>query len=227
MNSSPPLTGKEMQLYRASHGLSREKLGEILGGKSGVTIKRWEEGQEIPGDSEMLLKLLIRGERPFEDAAGPSPMRRSLLELEMRLEAFEKLQALALAGGYDTVTDYIGALVAQHLAEESSQKRPGVSALPSKREDEIGLVAEEAAVYGAGLSGSGDADEKLLVAAQAFEAETASSPPPIPASLPRAVPARRRPGSPGQGVKALEEESLYMRLPFQTGVIYFRHTDNQ
>ena len=203
--NSPPLLGPELKNYRTRRGLSLREMGDLLGGKVPTTIKRWEDDpeQEIPGDTQMLLKLLIRGERPFEDAAGPSPMRRSLLELEMRLEAFEKLQALALAGGYDTVTDYIGALVAQHLAEESSQKRTGVSALPSKREEEIGLVAEEATPYRTGaLSGSvgdgGSAEDKLLAAAETYESEAAASPP-IPASLPRNVPARRRTGSPAAG----------------------------
>lgn len=169
MNASPPLTGAELKQYRLRHDLSLREMGEKLGGKSPTTIKRWEDGDgedaEIPGNTQMLLKLLIRGEMPFGAECGAgSPLRSALMELEMQLGAFEKLSALAVAGGYSNIIEYIGALVQQHLAsEETHARKAGRADLA-----EVALLAEKPPEYVTGSKEGAAVTEPLKAAAAAW-----------------------------------------------------------
>jgi transcriptional regulator with XRE-family HTH domain len=162
-----PLTGSELKHYRTKRGLSLEAFGELLGGKSATTIKRWEDGQEVPADTAMLLKWLIRGEVPFQEGAEPSDLRAAMLELEMQLGAFEKLYALAMAGGYNNVTYYIASLVQKHLAAEAAEPRTLNLEQRTSKEDGLAMVAETPVAYG--VTGSkGAVQGPLQAAAKAF-----------------------------------------------------------
>lgn len=189
-----PLTGSELKHYRTKRGLSLEAFGELLGGKSATTIKRWEDGQEVPADTAMLLKWLIRGEVPFQEGAEPSDLRAAMLELEMQLGAFEKLYALAMAGGYNNVTDYIASLVQKHLAAEAAEPRTLNLEQRTSKEDGLAMVAETPVAYG--VTEPKDAmQQHAQAAAKAF------------ASPERTGRGRTGTGSPGQGRRDIRVEN--------------------
>lgn len=114
---TPPMTGAELRRYREEKKLSLEELGDLIGGKAATTIMRWENGQEIPGDTQILLKLLIRGEMPFTDVVVPSSLREAMWELEMSLGTWEEINRRRIAAGFATVTDWLAALVKEKLGE--------------------------------------------------------------------------------------------------------------
>lgn len=132
------VTGTDLHAWREKKGINLEELGALLGGVTGPTISRWENGQDIPGPAQLLLGWLIHGKVPFgQEGEAAGRLASSAWKVEMTLEAFEKLRAKALAAGFEDLVDYIAQLVLDDLAAEDSE--PG-----SRGEDGIALLADEA-----------------------------------------------------------------------------------
>lgn len=135
---TPPITGAELRRYMSEKDLTLEDMGRLLGGKVATTIMRWQNGADIPGDTQILLKLLIRGEMPFKEENTPQKVRDAMWQLEMSLETWEEINRRRLAGGFATVTDWIASLVRQQLHEQG-----GEESLRPAREGEVALSSEE------------------------------------------------------------------------------------
>lgn len=112
------ITGPELRAYMEEKKLTLEEMGKLLGGKAATTVMRWQNGQEIPGDTQLLLKLLIRGEMPFREENVPSQVRDAMWELEMSLGTWEEINRRRMVGGFATVTDWIASLVREKLGSE-------------------------------------------------------------------------------------------------------------
>lgn len=117
---TPNITGTELSQYMDAKDLTLEDMGALLGGKASSTVMRWQKGQEIPGDTQILLKLLIRGEMPFREENTPRQVRDAMWELEMSLGTWEEINRRRIAGGYATVTDWIASLVREELHEKQA-----------------------------------------------------------------------------------------------------------
>lgn len=113
-----PVTGAELKRYRASTGTSLQEMADLLQVKSPSTLSAWENGQEIPGPAQLLLRMLIHGEVPFKGDTIPPNIRDAMWELEMSLETWEEINRRRIAGGYATVTDWIASLVREELHEQ-------------------------------------------------------------------------------------------------------------
>lgn len=136
---TPPITGAELRRYMTEKDLTLEDMGHLLGGKVATTIMRWQNGADIPGDTQILLKLLIRGEMPFQEESTPRQVRDAMWELEMSLGTWEEINRRRIAGGYATVTDWIASLVREELHEPpvgapsaSGTETPGISPVQKK-----------------------------------------------------------------------------------------------
>ena len=126
--------------WRERKGLNLDEVGTLLGGVTGPTVSRWENGQDIPGPAQLLLGWLINGKVPFDqegEAAGR--VASAAWKVEMTLEAFKKLETKALSEGFDDIVDYIGELVRRELASEAAPAR--------NSEDDIALLAEKPVGY--------------------------------------------------------------------------------
>lgn len=152
--------------------MTLEEVGNLLGGVSGPTVSRWENGQEIPAPVQMLLEWLIHGKVPFQTSMLPEQLKNAMWRVEMDLEAWEKLDALRLAGGFATVTDWIAAMIQEELHATSSPR--GLLALsaedtnpPPVTETRREVVYEvPGKVSGAR---AGEASAEALAAARAYE----------------------------------------------------------
>lgn len=174
------ITGKQLIQWRSRRDMTLEEVGKLLGGVSGPTVSRWENGQEIPPPVQMLLEWLINGKVPFQTSMLPEQLKNAMWRVEMDLEAWEKLDALRLAGGFATVTDWIAAMSQEELHAPSNPR--GLVALSA--EDTTPPPVKEtrrAVVYGK-VSGTrkGAVAEAAREAARAFEA--ANPPPPASAA---------------------------------------------
>lgn len=111
-----------LKSWRESRKLSQLDLGGMLG-VSHSAVNRWENGQEIPGPVQMLLRLLIHGEMPFgggqEDTVKEEA--KHFWSLKLTLGDWHKLEGLASSAGFPTVRDYLLHLIREHLEEETSK----------------------------------------------------------------------------------------------------------
>jgi transcriptional regulator with XRE-family HTH domain len=57
--------GDALRQYREERDLSLRDVAQMLGVSSPSTVKSWEDGQDIPGPVQLLLRMLIHGELPF------------------------------------------------------------------------------------------------------------------------------------------------------------------
>lgn len=119
------ITGADLERYRKSHDLSQVAIGEKLG-VSGPTVNRWEkEEQDIPGPAQLLLGMLIHGKQPFgasEDTSAEEA--KHFWQLKLTLGDWHKLEALATAGGFGTVRDYLLSLIQEHLNQGAETPKP-------------------------------------------------------------------------------------------------------
>jgi len=164
------VTGEELKKWREQRGMSLHDMGQMLGGKTGPTVSRWENGQEIPGDTQLLLKLLIRGEMPFAGVGpvgDPEREAKNFWQLRLTLDDWHRLESLALAAGYDDTKDYILSLIQEDL---NGQRGSKVTYPPAKEflgtGDDLPLAAERASDAS---SSQDEAQKSLRDAAAAFE----------------------------------------------------------
>lgn len=140
--------GTELKHWREQRGISQRDLAAQLD-VSDSAVNRWENGQQIPGPVQMLLRLLIHGELPFgagrEDTADEES--KHFWALKLTLADWHKLEGLASTAGFVTVRDYLLHLIREHL-EESAHGRgsPSVAMTAS----DLALLAEEPRRYGDG-----------------------------------------------------------------------------
>lgn len=164
-----PVSGSELELYRASKRLSQVALAEMLG-VSGPTVNRWEKSeQEIPETAQKLLRLLIHGKMPFQGAVVPPQIRESMLQVEMNLGAFERLDALRIAGGYSSMTDFIASLLQEELnaQEDKGWSESDTLTRGEGKVDDVALLAD---LTPGDAAGGGDAvGVHADAAAAAFE----------------------------------------------------------
>lgn len=135
------MTGERLKKWRESENKTLADVAELLRVASPNTIKNWEAAAEIDGPPGLLLDLLIDGKHPFgAESEGAARLHSSAWRVEMTLEAWEKLEALRIAEGYTTMTDFIASLVMQEIDAET--RRP---ALPTP-EHGIAMLADEVSV---------------------------------------------------------------------------------
>lgn len=199
---TPPITGAELRRYMTEKDLTLEDMGALLGGKVATTIMRWQNGQEIPGDTQILLKLLIRGEMPFKEENTPRQIRDAMWELEMSLGTWEEINRRRIAGGYATVTDWIASLVREELHEP--QTRSDFRTTDHAPLDDLALVAEAKPGDAAGGAGAGDdVGAHTDAAAEAFAKQN-----PLSSAGAAGAPA---------GMTAGRKDVIYKRLPRTSG----------
>lgn len=135
------LSGSELHTWRTQHDLTLNEVGELLGEVTGPTVSRWENGQDIPGPVQKLLAWLIKGIVPFDKEMVPGHVRDAMWRVEMSLQSWERLEALRVASGYATITDWIGALLREEMAEQA--RAESVPIIPMTRAaPEMKKVAE-------------------------------------------------------------------------------------
>lgn len=139
------ITGSELKTWREQHRLNLEEVGQMLGGVTGPTVSRWEGGQDIPGPAQLLLRLLMHGEMPFSaggqagaESAAVREEARHFWSLRLTLEDWHKLEALAAAGGFATVRDYLMSLIQEHLSQQRKEATPPEEPLPNRRDVRYG-----------------------------------------------------------------------------------------
>ena len=110
------MNGPELKAWRDRQGMSQRDLAAKLD-ISDSAVNRWENGQDIPGPVQILLRMLIHGEMPFSepDAAAAALEVEHFWKLRLTLSDWHKLEALATAGGFATVRDYLLALIQEDL----------------------------------------------------------------------------------------------------------------
>lgn len=115
------ITGSELKAWREQTGRTLADVGVMLGDVSGPTVGRWENGQEIPGPAQKLLRLLIHGEQPFA-GIGPQPdpaaEERSFWKLRLNLDDWHDLETMSARAGFGSVRDYLLSLIQDHLTAE-------------------------------------------------------------------------------------------------------------
>lgn len=119
------ITGAALKVWRETHNKNLDEVGQMLGGVSGPTISRWESGQDIPGPAQLLLGMLIHGKQPFgasEDTSAEEA--KHFWQLKLTLGDWHKLEALATAGGFGTVRDYLLSLIQEHLNQGAETPKP-------------------------------------------------------------------------------------------------------
>lgn len=115
MNTQFNLSGADLRQWREEARLSQQDVGNMLG-VSHSAINRWENGQEIPGPAQILLRMVIFGEMPANlPLANLGQMRQATGGVEMSVSAFEQCVRLARAAGCTSVTEWIGKLVNEAL----------------------------------------------------------------------------------------------------------------
>jgi hypothetical protein len=127
-------------------------------GVSGPTVNRWEKDeQEIPGPAQLLLRMLIHGEVPFgeRDPQAEAMELAHFWNLRLSLADWHKLEALAAAGGFATVRDYLLSLIQQHLNDETPHGRSMTS--DHGAVDEMALVSEGGDAVGGHLGAAAEA----------------------------------------------------------------------
>lgn len=134
------MTGERLKKWRESENKTLLEVAELLRVSSPNTIKNWEGAAEIDGPAGLLLDYLIDGKQPFgAEGDGAARLHSAAWRVGMTLEAWEKLEALRIAEGYTTMTDFIASLVMQEVEAEARRQ-----ALPAVAESEIALLADAA-----------------------------------------------------------------------------------
>ncbi len=110
------IDGDALKQWRESRKMSLRDVATLLGVSSPSTVQSWESGQDIPGPAQLLLGMLIHGKQPFgasEDTSAEEA--KHFWQLKLTLADWHKLEALATAGGFGTVRDYLLSLIQEHL----------------------------------------------------------------------------------------------------------------
>lgn len=197
----------KLAAYRARHKLSLQKMADLLKITSGSTINNWEHGDPIPGPPTMLLEWLIDGKVPFQELTVPPSVREEVWKVTMNLEAFERMDALRMAGGYASVTDFIAGLIQEELSQSAEGWEGATRTSDQGVPDGLALVADvttEDAGGGAGTgAGTDDVGAHADAAARAFAKKH-----PLPPTGGAGAPA---------GTTAGRQDVTYKRLPRTSG----------
>lgn len=115
------ITGSELKEWRKAKSLTQREVGDMLS-ISDAAINRWEKGeQDIPGPAQLLLGWLIHGRVPFgQESEAAGRLASAAWKVEMTLEAFKRLEAKAMAAGFEDIVDYIAQLVLEDIEQEQS-----------------------------------------------------------------------------------------------------------
>jgi len=137
--------------------MSLREVAEMLRVNSPSTVNAWESGQEIPGPAQLLLRMLIHGEVPFgeRDSQAEAMELAHFWNLRLSLADWHKLEALAAAGGFATVRDYLLSLIQQHLNAEPSHGRSMTAEHGAV--DEMALLSEGGDAVGGHLGAAAKA----------------------------------------------------------------------
>lgn len=120
------MTGIQLKKWREGANKTLTEMAELLRVSSPNTIKNWEESVEIGGPAGLLLDYLIDGIPPFGKVGEAAERLHSAAwRVEMTLEAWEKLEALRIAEGYTSMTDFIASLVVQEIDADERQRGGG------------------------------------------------------------------------------------------------------
>lgn len=83
-----------------------------------------------------MLGWLIHGKVPFgQEGEAAGRLASAAWKVEMTLEAFKKLEAKAMAAGFEDIVDYIAQLVLEDIEHEDAARG---------RESEVALLADQA-----------------------------------------------------------------------------------
>ena len=130
---SVKITPAEVDAYLKESNRKRPWLADLLG-VTKSTVGHWLNGSwEIPDPEEKLLRLLIRGEYPFQDYA---PLQKHVLQFssaEIRV-----MNILRTRGGFATIEEWIVAKIRDYLAvytAETGCYSPPLAALPHAADD--------------------------------------------------------------------------------------------
>jgi len=161
---------QKLAAFRKRHDMSLRSMADLLRVSSTSTINDWENGANIPGPPSLLLEWLIDGKVPFDRDLLPTPLppavQDAIWNVSMNLEAWEKLDALRVSGGYATVTDFIAGLIQEELAQPAT----GTRTSDHGAVDEMALVSEGGDAVGGHLDAAASAFAKANPLTAAGEA---------------------------------------------------------
>lgn len=197
---------EKLAAYRVQHRMSLREMAELLRITSGSTIKNWEDGDAIPGPPTLLLEWLIDGKVPFEASRLPQlpdMVKDAALKVSMNLEAWERLDALRMAGGYATMTDFIAGLIQEELAAPKDSRWNEADTRTSDQAplEDVALLADLTTEDAAG--GGDDVGAHTDAAAEVFAKKH-----PLPPAGATGAPA---------GTTAGRKDVIYKRLPRTSG----------
>lgn len=172
------MNGSELKLWRERSGISQRDLAARLD-VSDSAVNRWENGQDIPGPAQLLLGMLIHGRQPFGNVEDTTEAEaKHFWSLKLTLADWHKLEALATAGGFATVRDYLLSLIREHLHDMASGSVDATCSTPSLS---VSTVISSATVPSAPLLPSeGAAIVPLPTANWSGSAGIKPEPPPAP-----------------------------------------------
>lgn len=121
---SNDITAAELKAWRKEEGMTQTELGEMIGWDK-YAVTSIETGRRNISDAEQrLLKLLIRGEAPFETQRGPWDPQIQFSEQEWAL-----MTKIALREGYHSARSWIVAKIRGYLAMAEPARFEAAAAL--------------------------------------------------------------------------------------------------
>ena len=136
------ITPQELTDWLSRHGHTATWLARELG-VAKATVSRWLNGhQAIPGPETALIRLLIRGELPFDvrvvQPDGALPFSR---------EEWQRLEEMRFREGFDTAEEWVVAKIRAYLAMMPADNLPALSRtrMQPARTPSAALAAEQQA----------------------------------------------------------------------------------
>ena len=136
------ITPQELTDWLSRHGHTATWLARELG-VAKATVSRWLNGhQAIPGPETALIRLLIRGELPFDvrvvQPDGALPFSR---------EEWQRLEEMRFREGFDTAEEWVVAKIRAYLAMMPAENLPALSRtrMQPARTPSAALAAEQQA----------------------------------------------------------------------------------
>jgi DNA-binding transcriptional regulator YiaG len=136
------ITPQELTEWLSRHGHTATWLARELG-VAKATVSRWLNGhQAIPGPETALIRLLIRGELPFEvrvvQPDGALPFTR---------EEWQRLEEMRFREGFNTAEEWVVAKIRAYLAMMPADNLPALSRtrMQPARTPSAALAAEQQA----------------------------------------------------------------------------------
>lgn len=170
------ITPQELTEWLSRHGHTATWLARELG-VAKATVSRWLNGhQAIPGPETALIRLLIRGELPFDvrvvQPDGALPFTR---------EEWQRLEEMRFREGFSTAEEWVVAKVRAYLAMMPSENLPALSRtrMQPARTPSAALAAEQQA----------ETPEKGTAESNGHGAPQAEAPAPAAENAPAPAPA--------------------------------------